>query len=35
LHPIQDVLALLGRLLCLLDGRSLSQSLIRCVEILL
>ena len=35
LHPIQDVLALLGRLLCLLCGRGLRQGLIRCVKVLL
>jgi hypothetical protein len=35
LHPIQDVLALLGRLLCLFCGRGLCQGLIRCIEVLL
>ena len=35
LHPIQDVLPLLGCLLCLLCGRGLCQGLIRCVEVLL
>jgi hypothetical protein len=35
LHPIQDVLPLLGCLLCLLCGRSLCQRLIRCTEVLL
>lgn len=35
LHPIQDVLALLGCLLCLLCGRGLCQCLVRRVEILL
>ncbi len=34
-HSIQDVLALLGRLLCLLCGRGLRQGLIRRVEDLL
>jgi hypothetical protein len=35
LHTIQDVLALLGRLLCLLCGRGLCQGLIRRLKVLL
>ena len=35
LHPIQNILALLSRLLCLLCGRGLCQGLIRRVEVLL
>jgi hypothetical protein len=35
LHPIQNILALPGRQLCLLCGRGLSQGLIRRIEILL
>jgi hypothetical protein len=35
LHPIQNVLALQGRLLCLLCGRGLCQCLVRRLKILL